>query len=375
VTLDPPPASPRAPGQITLPWLAHVLGEAGVLGDAVIERVTIEAIGDLGGVNGEAYRLRIAYAAGALPPPRAPRTLVAKFPADRAGARGVAAFQRWYEREVSFYTSLAADAAILTPRCYAASIDPNGDYVLLLDDLWPHTQGDQVVGCTVEQARAAVEAIAGLHARWWDAPPPVSDAMPETTVGLDRAERVADALARVWERTRDLVLLPQAVAARIPALVQGYVPLLRRMASGPVTVVHGDYRLDNVFFDPHAPRRDAVTAIDWQFICRCRGMYDVGYFIGLDLDPALRRAHERELLAAYLAALRARGVTGYADVEAWDDYRRALLLGFAVFLIGAAGEQPNARMARVHEVGLARLAAAIEDTDAFEVLEVPPSSL
>ena len=38
---------------------------------------------------------------------------------------------------------------------------------------------------------------------------------------------------------------------------------------------------------------------------------------------------------------------------------KTVLLGFAVFLIGAAGEQPNERMARVHEVGLARLAAAI----------------
>ena len=94
----------------------------------------------------------------------------------------------------------------------------------------------------------------------------------------------------------------------------------------------------------------------------------MGYFISLDLDPALRRAHERDLLAGYLAALRARGVTGYGDTEAWDDYRRALLLAVAVFLIGAAGEQPNERMARVHQVGLARLAAAIEDTDAFGVL-------
>ncbi len=366
------PASPRAPGQITVEWLSHVLRGAGVLGDAVIEQATVEAIGDLGGVNGETCRVRLGYAPGRRPPRLAPRTLVAKFPADRAGARGVAAFQRWYEREVAFYESLAPTAMIRTPRCYAASIDPSGDYVLLLDDLWPRTQGDQIAGCTLDDARAALEAVAGLHARWWGAPPPVSDAMPETTVGLDRAERVGGALARFWERTRDLVPMPGSVALRIPELVEGYVPLLREMASGPVTLAHGDYRLDNLFFDPHAPRRDYVTAIDWQFVCRCRGMLDVGYFIGLDLDPALRRAHERELIEGYLAALHARGVGDYGKAAAWDDYRRALLLGFAVFLIGTAGEQPNARMARVHEVGLARLAAAIEDTDAFGVLAKRP---
>lgn len=369
---------PRAPGEITVEWLARALREAGALGDAVIASTTVEAIGDLGGVNGETYRVLIEYVGSAV---EAPRSVVAKFPADRPGARGVASFQRWYEREVSFYRTLAAGiaetSAIRTPRCYAASIDlagdRPGDYVLLLEDLHPRTQGDQIAGGTVEEARAAIEAAAALHARWWDAPPPVSDALPETTIGLDRAERVQGALARVWERTRDLMPMRASVAARIPVLVEGYVPLLRRMASAPVTVVHGDYRLDNLFFDERAPGRAPghleVTAIDWQFVCRCRGMYDVGYFLGLDLEPEVRRAHERALIGTYVEALRARGVEGYEAAQAWDDYRRALLLGFAVFLIGAAGEQPNTRMVRVHEVGLARLAAAIEDTDAFEVLE------
>ena len=357
------PSVPRAPGQITVEWLARTLRDTGAIGDAVIESVTVEAIGDLGGVNGETYRIRIEYAHG-----DGPRTLVAKFPSDRPGARGVAAFQRWHEREVSFYTTLAATSPIRIPRCYAASIDPTGDYVLLLEDLRPRAQGDQIAGCTVEQARVAIEAAARLHARWWGAPPPVEDAMPETTIGLDRAGRVQGALDRVWARTRDLVALPPAVASRIPRLVESYVPLLQRMASPPVTVVHGDYRLDNLFFEED----DAgVVVIDWQFVCRCRGMYDVGYFIGLDLAPEARRAHERDLVTAYVQALQRYGVEDYPAAEAWDDYRRALLLGFAVFLIGAAGEQPNARMARVHEVGLARLAAAIEETDAFAVLDPP----
>lgn len=359
-------------------WLTGALREAGVLthagGDVAIASMTIEAIGDLGGVNGETYRVLIEYAGSAA---QAPRSVVAKFPADRPGARGVASFQRWYEREVSFYRTLAVGlaetSAIRAPRCYAASIDlagdRPGDYVLLLEDLRPRAQGDQIAGCTVEEARAAIEAAAALHARWWDAPPPVSDALPETTIGLDRAERVQGALARVWERTRDLVPMRASVAARIPALVEGYVPLLRRMASAPVTVVHGDYRLDNLFFGDRPSGGIEVTAIDWQFVCRCRGVYDVGYFLGLDLEPEVRRAHERVLIDTYVEALRAHGVEGYEAAQAWDDYRRALLLGFAVFLIGAAGEQPNTRMVRVHEVGLARLAAAIEETGAFEVLD------
>ncbi|MFA7249575.1 MAG: phosphotransferase [Dehalococcoidia bacterium] len=361
---------PRAPGQITIGWVESALRRAegdprGIGADASIGRVAVEAIADLGGVNGETYRVVIEYARG-----DGPRALVAKFPADRPGPRATAAFQHWYEREVEFYRTLAAACPLRTPRCYDAAIDPEGGYVLLLEDLRPRTQGDQVAGCSVEQARTAIEAAAALHTRWWGAPPPVSDSMPETTIGLERAGRVQGALARVWARLGDRLALPDSVAAGMPRLVEGYVALLRTMASAPVTVIHGDYRLDNLFFEeaaaPGGPLK--VTAIDWQFVCRCRGMYDVGYFIGLDLDPQVRRAHERDLVAAYVEALRRDGVQGYGDADAWEDYRRALLLGFAVFLIGAAGEQPNERMALVHEVGLARIAAAIEDTGALDVL-------
>lgn len=360
------PPFPTAPGQITIEWLTSTLRDAGAIaGTTTIAEVSVEAMGDLGGVNGETYRLRLMYAHG-----DGPASLVAKFPADRQGPRRTAAFQHWYEREVSFYTTLAVSSAVRTPRCYAASIDADNDYVLLLEDLHPLVQGDQLAGCSVEEARAAVEAIARLHARWWDAPPPVSDAMPETTIGLDRSVRVQGAVERVSARAIEAGTLPPAVASRLPALVEGYVSLLERMASAPVTVVHGDYRLDNVFFEAGAT---GVAIIDWQFLCRCRGMYDVGYFLGLDLDPAVRRTHERELIEAYVAALRASGVEDYSVAEAWDDYRRALLLGFAVFLIGSNGEQPNERMARVHEVGLSRLAVALQETDAFAVLDVTGS--
>jgi Ser/Thr protein kinase RdoA (MazF antagonist) len=153
----------------------------------------------------------------------------------------------------------------------------------------------------------------------------------------------------------------------MPRVVEAYPALLARLAAAPATIIHGDYRLDNLFFDAAG----AVAVIDWQFVSRCRGIYDVAYFIGLDLEPAARRAHEQALLAQYVATLAAHGVAGYSLETARVDYRRALLLAFAVFLIGAAGEQPNARMARVHEVGIARLAAAIAETDAIATVDAP----
>src|SRR5690606_38884061 len=105
------------------------------------------------GVNGETYRVHLEYAHG-----DGPASLVAKFPADRPAARTVAAFQHWYEREVEFYRRLAASSPLGTPRCYVASIEATGEYVLLLEDLRPAwRQGDQLASCAEREARAAIE--------------------------------------------------------------------------------------------------------------------------------------------------------------------------------------------------------------------------
>lgn len=353
---------PRAPEQIRAGWVEQALRRAGVLPNGVtLATVAVDAIGDLGGVNGEAYRLRPTYVNG-----DGPATLIAKFPAARAAARGVAGFQRWYQREVRFYTDLAGDTPLRTPHCYAAEIDPDDDYVLLLEDLRPRAQGDQLAGCTIEQARNAVSTVARLHARWWEVvTPPIGDWLPQTTIGLTHAQPVQGALARSWDLVRPTATWPDVVAQGMPHMIEAYPALLAQIAAPPATVVHGDYRLDNLFFG----EAGEVAVIDWQFACRCRGMYDVAYFIGLNLDPAVRRAHEDSLIEQYVATLVAHGVADYHLGDAQADYRRGLLLAFAVFLIGAAGEQPNARMTRVHEVGLARLATAIVESGAMRAID------
>ena len=78
-----------------------------------------------------------------------------------------------YRSEVRFYTEIADTVDVRAPACFYAemSTDPDrpGDFTLLLEDLAPRRQGDQIAGCTVEQARDAVLNLAGLHApRWCD---------------------------------------------------------------------------------------------------------------------------------------------------------------------------------------------------------------
>src|SRR4029079_18771505 len=82
-----------------------------------------------------------------------------------------------YRSEVEFYSRIADEMRIPVPRSYHTEISEDGaDVVLLLADMAPAVQGDQIAGCSPAEALLAVEALAGLHgpswcdSRWMDLP-------------------------------------------------------------------------------------------------------------------------------------------------------------------------------------------------------------
>ena len=337
---------PQAASEVTPAWLGEVLG-------GTVSSLHVEPIGPLEGVNSEVSRLHLDGRHRDLP-----SRVIFKVPAANAGARGVAAYQRWYEREVGFYQRFASDTPIRTPEVYLAQLEADGRYALLLEDLDDRPQGDQIAGCSAEAAHAAVTAAAELHARFWNvAEPEAHEWLPATTVGLDRAGPVAGAFARGWSLRRDIA--PSALRPVVDRAVEHYPDLIAAAATPPLTLIHGDYRLDNMFLEPSGQR---LAVIDWQFISRCRGVYDVAYFLGLSLEVDERRAHEAALLDVYRERLAAAGVDYDAEAIALD-YRLSLMLSYAVFCIGAMGQDPTSRVGLMHEVGLERLGAAILDQD------------
>lgn len=353
------PAAPFRVDDLTPGWVQAALHASGALPAASrVTALTTAPVGDRGGVNGDVFRVQPAYE-GAPGPAR----LIAKF--GTPSVRGVAVFQGWYEREVRFYEQFAAETPLRTPNAHAVALGGTGECVLLLEDLAPLVQGDQEASCGAEQALAVARALGTMHARWWGSPGiEVAEWLPDTTVGLTRASRVAGAFARALD-VSGAILAPEVRAVR-QALAAAYVPLLEAIARPPRTLTHGDFRLDNLFFGDGAPIEVAV--IDWQFACRTRGAYDLAYFLGLDLEPARRAAVETPCVEAYLDALRAGGVT-YDRAEFERDYNIALLASLAVFTIGAASPSPNARMDRVHVQGIERLCAAIVARGALAVLD------
>ena len=147
----PPP--PTGAGDLTPEWLTAAL--AGVAGDAVVTDVAARKIGT--GQVADSVRLTLTWdrLTGA------PAAVVAKVPAAAEDSRAAAAATRTYLREAAFYQQLADTVGVHRPHCWYAAHDPiTDDYAVVLADLAPAEQGDQISGCTVDQAASVIPELA-----------------------------------------------------------------------------------------------------------------------------------------------------------------------------------------------------------------------
>ena len=127
-------------------------------------------------------------------------------------------------------------------------------------------------------------------------------------------------------------------------------------------LVHGDYRLDNLMFDPVDD--SAVWAVDWQTLSLALPARDLAYFLGTSLvgrGPSGQRARPRRGVPR-----RRWWATGSATTTSetcWDDYRFALVQGPLVAVFGYAYGTRTERGDRMFAAMVHRACAAIRDQD------------
>ena len=130
--------------------------------------------------------------------------------------------------------------------------------------------------------------------------------------------------------------------------------------------MHGDYRLDNLLFPPDGG--PGVVAVDFQTLSLALPARDLAYFLGTSLTVEDRRAHERDLVAAYHAALTSYGVVDYSLEQCWDDYVFAMIQGPLVSIFGCAYGARTERGDRMFAAMIARSCAAIRDLDTLALV-------
>jgi hypothetical protein len=353
---------------LTPDWLTRALKQNGVINSASVVSFDTKIIGAGAGFMGELGQVKPQYDKTE---PGAPRSLVAKLPAAAPENREVAMFFRFYEREVRFYEEIAEKVELRTPRRYYSAFEPEtGDYVLLLEDLAPAKVGDQLAGCTVKQAELCIRELAKFHAAWWDNPALDKLAWMPSIADDWYIESVEQGYTDAWEPFAEH--FGHHLSPSLHRVAQEFVkhvgPMMREFGAAPRTIVHGDYRLDNLFFATPAGGPE-LAVIDWQITSRARGVFDVAYFTAGTLPPGERRSAERELLTMYHDILIERGVRGYDFGQCWEDYRRSVLflLVYSVISMGSI-DMANERGVELFTTILKRTLAAITDLKAYELL-------
>jgi hypothetical protein len=329
------------------------------LGCGAIAALAAERIGT--GQMSESHRISISYRDGSRD---GPRSVVLKIASADPSSRATGVGLGIYGREVAFYRELAPRIGGPLAACHFASYDEaEGWFTLLLEDVSPASPGDQIAGCSGEQARLAMRALAHLQA------PVLEDAQLGASEWLNRASPVGQALVQqLWpgflERYGD------RVAAEHRALCERFVRRIDAWLGErrpPLGLVHGDFRLDNLLFGaPGAPR--ALSVVDWQTVAWGGAMADAAYFLGGSLEVEERRALEPALFAEYHDELCAGSGLALDAEQCWREYRRHAFGGVLMVLLATMIVERTERGDEMFMAMLKRHCQQALDLEAEELL-------
>ena len=285
---------PKTAEEMTPEWLTEAFHEAGLLeADARVTACEFEKTGVGRGFAGVTLRGGLRFE----PAAAGPASFVAKLPTVLEVAReeDLALIASIYANEINFYRHLAPQCPARVPRHFWSGSEPDdGRYCLLIEDMSDLRMAETFASCTAEDAHLVVSTLARFHARWWQDEQLTGQ---EWLSSSEASGRLLEGMCtegwdHLWAAHGDV--LPAEFEASGRALSARVAELVEEGTSSAWTLVHGDYRLENLLFDDdHA---DPLVVLDWQTVSWGSGLRDLGLFMGQSLKTDLRRAREPELL-------------------------------------------------------------------------------
>jgi Ecdysteroid kinase-like family len=322
----PPPASLEG---IDAAWLTQALRAAGQT-QAAVAGIAVESLAFTGATTDMA-RIRLTYQPSGRP---GPRSAIVKLRGRDELRTQMDAVMSLFAREASFYSELAAQVPVRTPAAWC--VGDGNEHPLVLEDLGHLRLGDQSEGLSTVDAAAILDALAAMHARFWDFPDGAAAWLNRPTEPMFQqiiTQLVSSGASALAERFADLV--PQVVLDQAISAAPRWGEILQLLARGPNTLVHNDCRLDNLFFEPDG----TPVFVDWQLVACTRGIRDVSNLLAGSMDSEDLASSWEGLLRGYHARLCDGGVRDYPFDECVLDYRRNVVwaLGQGMALLGSLG--------------------------------------
>lgn len=338
---------------ITADWLSSAMREAGLLDSGEIVSFTHRVVGEETGFLGEIAILSLTYSpevindasaqtpAEQAPERRAPATVVLKIPTalkNRVMGQSLGV----YEKEIRFYSTLKDKLNIRTPDFYYGALSAADDpdvvlerlkslnrlpigliaivglivqwifglmprrYVLLIEDVSHYRLGDQAAGCSDNDIKMALGSMASLHAQFWNSEElnklswvtPVELSSKLVHMGYlqsankylkENREKLSDNQLRLHEW-----------------LKKNGVQLTERLGTGATTtLLHGDFRVDNLCFDDEAGE---MLLLDWQTTMSGSYGLELAYFLSTALPATAPDEKLDEMIEHYRKSLDLLGI-------------------------------------------------------------------
>ena len=173
------------------------------------------------------------------------------------------------------------------------------------------------------------------------------------------------AFSEGWEKIQAEIEVAPSIAAVAPRWIAGLEARVQQLAGPPSTLLHGDFRADNIFFDPDG----RVVLLDFQLTGVGSGPVDLAYFVTQSLAPEMAGQHERGLFDRYIEGLRAGEVPAVDKDLLWDTYRAAALICLVYpFVAIRHMDLSEPRSRALADNLLRRCARAIEDLELKDLL-------
>lgn len=368
-------------------WLTQALREAGTISEStVVSSVQQSILGRGEGFVGDIARLELGYRGGA-----GPASVIAKIPTTVEENRATGQLLGVYEREVRAYSGLVATLDVPVAKVHAALIGGHIDgsaqldkmkkvdrlpiwlirrlltiergrleappAVLLLEDLSGYEAGDQLAGCGIERAAEVLEVAARLHASSWGPRLPATEHWLQPGDVVPRLFHASYLNARKgFARVAGPHLSPHAMNLFESFRRRGRRLVQSLHTESPRCVLHGDLRLDNLFFSGDGSIR---AVIDWQIPNLGPGVLDVAYFLAGSLSPDTPEGQIDNLLAGYHRTLVDHGVAQYSLDRLRADYTKSLLVVLYRFAGVESMDFGDDRGARLIATWLGRLDARL----------------
>jgi hypothetical protein len=185
----------------------------------------------------------------------------------------------------------------------------------------------------VERQGRFLDHMAALHAQFWETSLPVdivsserrylalSPAMAADELARGSREAVPHLVAQGWSRLPTVA--PRTAEIVLPLLDEPG-PLVGALGRTPQTLVHGDWKLDNLGTMPSGH----TVLLDWELVGRGAATSDLAWYLAINCR---RLAGSKEdAIATYRQALESHGV----NTESWWDRQLPLALAGAVVQFG-----------------------------------------